>query len=476
MRNNDGTVQFKVLNLNKCERLHSAILETMENVGVIIHEKKALEMLKKAGAVIDGNLAKIPSFLVEKSLKAAPSSVVLYDRTGKPAMHLGGNNFYFGPGPSTTYTIDPYTGVRRSPKKEDTKNVAKVVDALENIDFVMDFGTICDVPTEFADIHMLQALLENTTKPIVHWGFNAANCQTLIDMCIAVAGSEEELQKAPFICLFSVSNTPLQHSEEAIQKLMFMAEHNLPAVYVSAPMAGGTSPVSMAGTLVVSIAECLTGLVISQLVREGAPFIMGGVPAPIDMHTMVMSYGSPEFSLMHAAFAEMAHYYTLPMWGTAGCTDSKVLDQQAAMEAMASIMTSAMSGANLIHDVGYMEGGSTSHLGQLVMSNEIIGFVKRIVRGINLDDSALALDIIKEVGPAGEYVTHEHTYRNFRKELWIPELTDRKQYDNWVLNGRLTLAERAMAKTKEIIENHHPEPLDAQIKSKIAEIVNRACN
>lgn len=465
------TVQFKVLHNDQCEVLHYAVLELLSDTGVIIQDKKALDLLKKAGAFVDGKLAKIPASLVEKAIRTAPSTMALYDRNGNRKMRLEGDNFYFGPGPSTTYTIDPYSGERRYPKKQDTINAAKIMDALPNIDFVMDFGTIKDVPTEVADIHMLQAMLENTTKPIVHWGFNSNNLEKIVDLCVAISGDLEELQKYPFISLFSTSNTPLQHSEDAIEKLIFTAEKNLPAIYVSAPMAGGTSPVTLAGTVVIALAECLSGLVIHQLVREGAPFMMGGVPAPTDMNTMVMSYGNPEFNLMHAAFAEMAHYYKIPMWGTAGCSDAKVLDEQAAIEATASIMMSAMSGANLIHDVGYLEGGSTSSVGYLVLCDEIIGFTKRMIRGIDINEISLALDVMKKVGPAGHFVTEEHTYNNFRKELWKPELLDKNLHQVWLNKGALTCGEKAIKKAQQIIENYVPEPLPENMKKKMDSII-----
>ena len=476
MRSNyksNSTIQFKTLSREQCDILHYATLEVLSDTGVIVQEKRSLELLKKSGAFVNGNQVRIPPALVEKAISTTPSSVALYDRKGNRKMRLEGENFYFGPGPSTTYTIDPYTGERRYPKKQDTRNAAKIIDALPNIDFAMDFGTIKDVPTEIADIHLLHALLENTTKPIIHWGFNAKNLETIVDICLAVAGDLEELQKYPFISLFSTSNTPLQHSEEAIEKLVFTAEKNLPAIYVSAPMAGGTSPVTLAGTVIVALAECLSGLVIHQLVREGAPFVMGGVPAPTDMNTMVMSYGNPEFNLMHAAFAEMAHYYKIPMWGTAGCSDSKALDEQSAIEATASIMMSAMSGANLIHDVGYLEGGTTSSVGQLVMCDEIIGFVKRMIRGVEVNDVTLALEVIKKVGPAGHFVTDEHTFNNFKRELWIPKILDKNQYQVWCDKGKITCGQRAMEKARYIIENHISEPLPEKAKVKIDAILDR---
>ncbi len=467
-------LQFRVLADCQLEEVHYAVLATLQDVGVEVKCNRALELLKKAGAFVDGSRVQIPRFMVEKALRTVPSGFALYDRKDGRKLLFEGKHFNFGPGPSTTYTIDPYSGERRLPRKQDTRNAARVMDALDNIDFVMDFGTIQDVPTSFADLHMLQAILENTSKPIVHWGFDDQNCATIIEICAAVSGDLAELQKYPFLAIFACSNSPLLLTGEALEKLILMAEKNLPLVYVSAPTAGATSPVTLAGTLVVVLAECLSGLVIHQLVREGAPFALGGVTGATDMQTMAMSYGCPEFNLMHAALTEMAHYYNLPLWGTAGCTDSKTVDEQAAAEATASIMMSAMSGTNMIHDVGYTEGGNCSNLAMLVMCDELIGYTRRLIRGVRVDDISLALDAIKRVGPMGEYVTDKHTYANFKDELWFPGLMDRHPYQKWAADGSIPMGQKAMEKARELIENHSPGALDAKTAEKIENIVTAA--
>lgn len=466
---------FEVLTKEEREEIHYAALSVLEEVGTVIKCPEIIVMLEERGAYIEGEKVKIPRGMVEKALRTVPSGFALYDRLGQNKLLFEARNVYFGPGPSTTYTIDPYSGERRLPGKKDTKNAARVMDALENIDFVMDFGVIQDVPAQYADIHQLQAILENTSKPIVHWGFDAANLKIILRMCEAVAGSLEELQKKPFMALFSCSNSPLLHTVEAIDKLVFAAENLIPTIYVSAPSAGATAPVSLAGTLVLTLAECLTGLVIHQMVHEGAPFAIGCVTGATDMQTMAMSYGCPEFNLMHAAFAEIAHDYNLPLWGTAGCTDAKTVDSQAALEATASIMMSELSGANLVHDVGYLEGGNCSSLAMLVLCDEIIGYVRRISKGIRVDRDSLALEAIKRVGPMGEFVTDSHTCEHFKEELWFPKLSDRHPYQKWAADGSAEMSDKAMARARFLIENHKPEPLEAAVREKIDEIVKKAC-
>ena len=440
---------------------------------MVVKSKPALDLLKKGGAFVDQELVKIPSHLIDRAINSAPSRIVLSDRNRNRRMFLEGNNSYFGAGPTNVYINNPYTGKRRKPTQEDTANAIRVLDALSNIDFAMDYGTIVDVPAETYDVHLLRIMLENTTKPVVHWAQTVENQALMVKMCVEIAGGLEELQKNPFVCFFTTASSPLMQTGHAIDRLMYLAENQIPNVHVSAQMSGGTAPVTPAGTLVIALAECLGGILISQLAREGSPCFIGVVPGPVDMRTMIMSYGNPEFDLMHAAAADMAHHYNLPLWSTAGCTDAKTVDQQAAIEATASIFAAALSGANLIHDVGYIEGGTTNDLRQMVMGDEIIGFARRFIRGVKVDDTTLAAEIIKSVGPQGHFLGEDHTFAHFR-ELWSPSLLDKKRYDSWVGEGSLTLGDRILAKVRYLIENHHPDQLSPELKERLAKIVAEA--
>jgi len=479
MRSNyrvNATTQFKVLSCDQLGEIQSATMEVLERTGVNIFDKEALELFRKAGAKVDGNRVRIPSHLVEWALKCAPSRVVLCDRNGRRRLFLEGHNSYFGPGPTNNFTIDVFTGERRKVRKEDNRRTGILVDALPNIDFAMDLGTPSDVTPTLADIHAFEALLSNTTKPITAWGFDVSGYQTIIDMCVAVAGSLEDLRQNPFVCLYSEPSSPLQHSEEAISKLLFMAGQALPAVYTPCVMAGGTAPATMAGTLVIANCECMVGVVASQLKREGAPIIVGGVVTIMDMGSTVFSYGAPELSLLQAGLTELAHYNGLPVFGTAGCTDSKGLDQQSAIEGALSIMMAAESGANLIHDVGYSEYGSTGSQLQMVMANDIIGYVKRVIRGIGVDQDTLAVNVIEAVGPGGHFLAEPHTLAHFRTETTSLDLVDRRRYDDWKARGELSMGDRVRERARQILETHKPEPLERAARAKIDQIIQDAEN
>jgi len=200
---------------------------------------------------------------------------------------------------------------------------------------------------------------------------------------------------------------------------------------------------------------------------------MGGVITIMDMRDAQMSYGAPELSLALSGFTDIAHYYGVPTWGTAGCSDSKLPDEQAAVEATFSSLFSMLSGANLVHDVGYLESGMTGALEMIVMVDEIIGYIRRITRGIEVNEETLAVDIIKEVGPGGDFLTHPHTLRNFRKELWQPDLSDRQTWSKWVEGGKKRMEDRTREKTQLILKTYTPAPLSSQAEEKIQEVINR---
>ena len=469
------SVQCKVLSDSQCRRLYNAVLEVLERTGAEVYCEEALELLKKAGCWVDGVRVRIPSHLVERAISTAPSRVVLSDRNGKRRLFLEGNNTYFGPGPTNPYFYDLETGERREVLKSDVCDVARLVEVLPNMDFVMSLACISDCTPGLADVHEVHAMLQNTTKPIVTWGYDVENVATIISMCEVVAGSPEALQKNPFVVIYSEPTTPLRHSKDAVNKLLYMSEKGLPQLYTPGVQGCATAPASMAGVLVLAAADNLTGLVINQLKREGAPFIAGGVTTNMDMKTMIHCYGSsPEFSLMHAALTDFIHYIKLPTWSTAGCADSKVLDEQAAIEYSLSIYSAALSGANLVHDCGFLETGMSGSLEALVMADEIIDMVRNTVKGVWVDDESLAVDIIDKVGPGGNFLTEEHTFKNFKKEFWIPRDINRDNYRQWSSKGKTTYKERLRARAKKMLQESQPEKLPDDILHKLQELMDKA--
>ncbi|MCK4602445.1 MAG: trimethylamine methyltransferase family protein, partial [Phycisphaerae bacterium] len=345
--------------------------------------------------------------LVQEMLAKVPPRIAMGDRTGRRSMILESHRIYYGTGSDCPFIYDADTGERRKFTKKDIEDAARVVDACENMDFHMSLGLMSDVPTYSYDRHQAAAMLRNTTKPLVFTAMSQHGLSDILEMYYLLRGGRDAFEINPGFIVYLEPVTPLLHGKAVLEKLIFSAQRRIPAIYTPCPTLGGTAPVTLAGALALSVAEFLVGMVISQLTRPGAPLIMGGVISPMDMHTTVLTYGSPELHLMDAALTDIAHWMKVPMFSTAGCSDSKVLDQQAAAEAALSIMAAGLSGANLIHDVGYLESGLIGSHEMVVLSNELIGQVKHFLGGVQVNDETLALDVIKEVGPGGNFLVHE---------------------------------------------------------------------
>ncbi len=462
--------RLHILSRDQIERLHLSTLEVLRRTGVDVKEARALEVFEKGGCFVENERVRIPAHLVEWALNSTPPRISLCDRNGNPAMLLEENNVYFGTGSDTPNVVDPFTGERRLAVLNDVANVAKAIDFLEEMSFVMNSGIASDVDPDISDIYHFEAMVTHTTKPIVFTAWNLDNLKTIVQMAEVVAGGEKKLRNSPFLALYTEPISPLILGQESTQKLMFMAEKSLPVIFTPAVLTGGTGPVTIAGGLIQGNAEILAGYVLANLINKGTPFIYGGGVLPIDMATSLMSYASPEFMLATSALTDMARYYRLPMFSFAGCSDSCIYDQQASLEGALWTLLSSLSGGNLVHDVGYINNGLTMSFEQLVASNEVIALVRRITGGFEINDETLALDLIDETGPGGEYLTSVHTLRNFRRN-WFPDLLSRITYEKWEKEGQKDLGQRAGDKARIILENHKPLPLDDEIRKKLQKLI-----
>ncbi len=455
--------------------IHSATLEILKDTGSILHQRESIELLHQAGASVkNGNRVLIPGDLVASAIRSAPSAITVYDRNGKSAMLLEGKNVHFGTGSDCPNLLDSFTGERRRFLSDDIEDAVKLVDYLPHIDFTMSMGLAPDLAVELQYQKKFAIMIRNSTKPQVITAADRTALSDIVDIAAAVVGGREALSKKPLFVLYDEPTSPLVHTKEALEKLLFMAENRLPINYSPGTMAGATSPVTMAGSITQANAEILTGLAIHQLKRPGAPFIFGAGMSPMDMQSMQPTYSSPEAMAEQAGLCQIGRcLYNLPTWGFGGCSASKLADEQAINEAATYILMSGLMGTNLVHDVGYLEFGMTYSFDLLVMCDEFIGQAKRMIGGIRVDQEHLAIDAIKRVGPGGHFLDDAHTFDHFR-ENWQPGLTDRQTYDNWKADGATTMGARAKAKIKYILENHQPEPITPDINAEIEMILQRA--
>jgi trimethylamine---corrinoid protein Co-methyltransferase len=456
MQNFESLTEFTVrpklalLERPDCLRLHRASCDILRRTGVRVFSPAAVELLRQAGAAVEGDLVKIPPSLIEWALASAPTAFNLYRRGGREvALALDGRESYFGPGSDTLHYLDPRIG------------------------FVMSVGVPRDVAAESYFPHQFATLLRHAVKPIVVVCHTLADMEAITAMAAAAAGGTDNLSRYPSILLYSEPTSPLQHTVEATEKLLFCARYEIPITHSPAPMMGGTAPVTLAGAVALGNAEVLSSLLMHQLEKPGAPFLYGHGVHHLDMREMISVYGAPEFQLARIMAAEMGRFYGLPVWGYAGHSDSRSVDTQAAADAQFSVLMALLAGTNLNHDVGYLESGLMTSPEMMVLCNELIGMNRRFLQGVCLDEKALALDVIHELGPGGEFLSHEHTLDHWR-QTWLPRLFDRRPWTVWQEQGAPSFATRLRDQTVALMDEHQVEPLPDAVEAEIDYILNNS--
>ena len=462
---------ISVLSEEGVKAIHKATLEILEETGVEMQDPQGRELLLEAGARESDGRLKIPEKLVDEALSSAPSLIPIYDRLGNLAMPLELGNVFFGSGSDTNFTFDVITGERRRTTTQDVENLARLCDGLENIDFVMSMGNPSDVPPDDLFLHAFIRMIRGSVKPNVYVTKDRKDMEDIYRIAVTVAGGEDALREKPFFLHYAEPISPLLIPEESLQKIIFCAEKGIPACYPPSPNTGGGGPISLAGAVALGNAECLVGLIISQLTRRGTPFLYGMNTAAMDMKTAIVSYGSPEWSLGMAAWTDLARFYNLPSWGFGGASDSKLVDAQAGLEATFSIMSAFLSRCTLVHDVGYLEFGSTSSAEMLVIADEIIRMTRFLVNGLAINDKTLALDAIARVRPGGGFLADDHTLENWKWAQWTPKVIDRKLYHSWVEAGSKDMFVRANDVAREALEKHEVPPLQDEVEAVIADVL-----
>ena len=466
---------YRILTENQIKSLHCATLELLETIGVKVMHEEAIEMMADAGCRIKkDNIVQIPNYLVEACIRSAPSRITLYNRLGREAMHLEGSKTYFGMGTDLIKTWDPDTGKLRESKLKDVANAAKIADYLKEIDFTGSYALPYDSPTNLMYIDSFKAQLENSIKPIFYTAAGMEDMAVINDMAAAVMGGKAALREKPIHIHYAEPLTPLLHSAGALKKLFFCADNAVPVTYTPGMMSGASAPVTLAGAITVGNAEALSGVVMHQLRSKGAPIISGFGMSTLDMKTATCSYGCPEYRLAISACADLYHYYGIPMWGTAGASDANCIDAQAGMEWAISLLTAGLDGSNLVHDIAYMGQGLIGSPAALVMNAEIISYVRRVIRGFDIDSEHIGMDVIRQVGPQGAFINTEQTMKFFKQEHWQPRQCNRAGLDIWQKMGSNTWHDKAADKARDILRTHTPAALTEDVRNTLAGIRERA--
>jgi len=466
--------QLKILNSDELYEIHLATLEILERVGVKVSEQKALRMLAEAGASVDfkEKIARIPGYIVEEAIEKAPSGFTLFGRDPKYKLRLQDKRVYFSMGGQSVNVLDLETGKHRASTLKDCENFYRLADALENVHHTTIVVAPRDVPDSVAHVHELFVGFRSTTKTLDGETYGQAAVLDSIRMASVVAGGEEELKKRPLLLGFHNPISPLQHSEKLTEGLMLYAQYKQPVIVAPEAQAGATAPVTLAGLLAQQNAEVLSGILIAELVNPGAPVLFGTVSTIMDMKTGNLAYGAIEAGLINVATAQLAHYYGLPSRGTGGGTESKTPDIQGGFEKAMTLMMAALAGINFIYNAaGTLESTLTASYEQAVIDNEICGMVSRALRGIEISDETLAIDVIGDVGPGGQYLDQRHTLKYLEKEHYIPKIINRQKREKWKKAGSKDLREAAREAAKRILKEHQPEPLDRDIEQELKMIV-----
>jgi trimethylamine--corrinoid protein Co-methyltransferase len=471
-----------VLKEEEVSQIHSAAISLLQDPGIYSESDLFLDLFQRGGANVDHTSRKIqvPAEMVDEALETAPKSYIIYGRDPDMDLLAESGRVYFGMGgTSEPFFWDYQLGISRDPTKEDMVQNTRLGQALPNIDFVMTMCSSGDYPKQQVLLHDYDAIFRNTTKPVVYSVVGQEETTTILKMAAAACGGEAAFRERPWgmAMVTPVSPLVLTHLSEGIFELI---DFNVPILYAAGPMMGATGPTTVAGTLVLAIAEVLFGVVLSQLIKPGIPVIMKPDPNAFDMVTAQCTYGSPEQNLAKAAMAQLGRFYNLPTFTMGGGVEAKLPDAEASAEAMHSMLLNALSGVTLSQSLGTLASGLYGSQEMLVICDEMVHMVKRVLEGITITEETIALDVIRDVGPGGSFLVHDHTAMNFRKELFFPKYFPRQSIDQWKERGAKPIVDVVHEKVKEILASAEPVvlpkgaegELDRSLQTGIERLVN----
>jgi trimethylamine---corrinoid protein Co-methyltransferase len=422
-----------------CKRVHEATLEVLEETGVEVKYSPAADAFACAGARVDGTRVRIPAGLVEASVKSAPRDCTIKPRGGDTEpLVLDAQHSYCGTGSDVLYVCDPDTRERRRVRRADVEGMAALCEKLPNIDFVMSMGLPEDTPLAIDDLVQVDAMVRGTRKPLLVAPRDGHILGKMKEMA-ALAGEADSFG------IYAMPVPPLLFDEDGASKVMACAELDIPLIWAPAPNAGTTAPASITSVIVVANAETLAGLVLSQAIKPGAPFVWGVGVGAMNMRTMNEVYSSAGCLQGYQAQTDLARWYDLPSFSYAAHTDSKTLDEQWGVESALTTITAMLSRATLLHDVGYLEAGLQASYESILLGDHLIGWSKAFMGELRVDDEALALDEIKAVGPGGNHLARPYTRKHFR-QIWQSDLLDTTRHDAWEAAGATTLLDRLKAR------------------------------
>lgn len=468
---------LRFLEKDLIERIVSEAREILRTLGMEIHNRQALELLSDHGArvEVDSYHAWFNDEIIDRALNTAPPGFRLYDVMGEETHDLSGDNVYFTPGSAAINILDHETGTMRRPVTGDYVRYARLMCAMDNIASQSTAFIPADVPEEVTDSYRLFLSLLYCPKPVVTGAFTIESFDLMKDLQVVIRGSEEHLKEKP-LTIFSVCPTaPLKWSEVTSRNLLDCAAHSIPVEYVSMPLTGFMSPVTIVGTLVQHTAETLSGVVLTQLKNPGAPALWGGSPAAFDVRYETTPMGAVETQMIDCACSEIGKYLGLPTQAYSALSDAKLLDAQAGLETSMGATLSVLAGINNVSGPGMLDFESCQSLEKLVLDNEICGLTLRLARGIEPRNDFPALPIFEELLREGHLLISDHTLAHLREEHYFPSSTiDRANRSRWQEEGSLTLGERAHREVEQKVSDWEPAGPGEAEKNELVRLMEAA--
>jgi trimethylamine--corrinoid protein Co-methyltransferase len=461
-----------ILSPEDIEKIHRSSLEVIESTGLKFPSKKALDIWRSHGAAVDENamIVKAPGRLIEEAIRQAPSIYTLAARNPTLDLPLDGRHVYIGTDGCGVEVIDIRTGERRRSVLQDVADIARIADALDEVGFHWVPVSAQDCPPQSRGLHELLAIWKNSTKHVQTESiYSEAEARAAVEMAAVLAGGKDALRKRPLLSIMECTVSPLAHDKGSLEAALVGAESGLPVGFMSMASCASSAPATLAGNLVVSNAEVLSGLALVQLAYPGAPVFYAAAQTVMDLRTGAYTGGGPEDFLFGAASNRLADFYGVPLSMGSFATGAKEPNWQAGLENALSTFMASAAMSDMLLGVGLLNGSTIWSFAQMLMDCEIFGIVAKMMEGIPVDDENLAVGAIRDVGPGGTFLTHPHTKRHVR-ELWLNSFLDRRPYGVWEekKNGA---PDWALEKARQILAGHEPAPLEPRLEAELGRII-----
>jgi trimethylamine--corrinoid protein Co-methyltransferase len=453
------------------ELIHGKSVEILSEVGFCVPEQDALARLEAAGFPVDweSQMVRVTPELLEMALSSLPRDVTLYDRAGKTAAPFERGPCFMGAG-TPVNVLDLETGLRRPATRQDVRNLVTLQDVLPQVDIVRPTVTATD-QGECSDLVEIAELLRCTGKPVVHRTLSSERVDAAVEMLAVVAGGEEAFRACPNFATLYCPISPGYFTPENVHCMLRWAEYGVPITLLSMAMGGASAPATLLGELVVINADILAWIVALQILYPGVPLLYGSVSAVLDMRTGLLPLGAPERGMVNAGAAMMGRYYGMLSMCGGLSSDAKELDAQAGFEKAVTAVPLLLEGTDIIYGVGAIDAGSTISYTQMVIDDEFVAGLRRMMRGISVHDLDEEVALIKANTPRGNFLKAKHTRRTFR-EHWQPGILDRHTYETWQARGQ-TIEQVCRRKAQDILAQHRPPPLPAEVEAELERVVRR---